>query len=112
MVFKEGQKNYLYISYNSDKNLKDCQWYKCLDEVKKERGITCNAYTLSLARVGSWTSPDGSGCYLLDFQSDMTDGAMKTMYQQLIDTKWSSHVISLLPCALRELKLNKLLQWN
>ena len=96
-------KNYLYISYNSDKNLKDCQWYDGLDDVRTERGITCNAYTLSLARVGSWTSPDGSGCYLLDFQSDMTE---------LIDTKWASHVMTLLPCALRELKLNKLLQWN
>jgi hypothetical protein len=33
---------YLYISYNTDKSLKDCQWYITLDEVKSERGITCN----------------------------------------------------------------------
>lgn len=90
---------YLYISYSSDKNLKDCQAYPTLDEVKRERGITCNSHTLSLARVGSWSSPDGSGCYLLDFQSDTIDH---------IDTKWASHVMKLIPQARRELQLKQL----
>lgn len=80
-------------------NLKDCQSYECLDEVKRERGITCNAHTLSLARVGSWTSPDGSGCYLLDFQFDTIEH---------IDTKWASHVMKLIPQVRRELQLKKL----
>jgi hypothetical protein len=90
---------YLYISYNSDKNLKDCQSYKTLDEVKKERGITCNEHTLSLARVARYSSPDGSGCYLLDFQSDTVE---------FLDVKWASHVIKLIPSVLRELQLRKL----
>ena len=93
-------KRYLYISYNSDKNLKDCQTYLTLDEVKKERGITCNELTLSLARVGSWTSPDGSGCYLIDFRSEKDI--------QHIDTKWASHIMRLIPQARRELQLKKL----
>ena len=93
-------KRYLYISYNSDKNLTDCQTYLTLDEVKKERGITCNELTLSLARVGSWTSPDGSGCYLIDFHSEEDARHM--------DTKWASHIMRLIPQARRELQLKQL----
>ena len=93
-------KKYLYISYNSDKNLKDCQWYQCLDNVKWERGITCNSHTLSLARVGSWTSPDGSGCYLIDFHSEEDVEHMETQF--------ASHIMRLIPQARRELQLKQL----
>ena len=61
---------YLYISYESDKSLRDTKFYETLEEVKKERGITCNEKTLAMARVASYSSPDGSGCYLMDFRSD------------------------------------------
>lgn len=91
---------YLYISYNSDKNLKDCQAYLTLDEVKLQRGITCNEHTLSLARVGSWTSPDGSGCYLIDFCSE--EGV------EHMDTQFASHIMRLIPQARRELQLKQL----
>ena len=91
---------YLYISYHSDKSLKDCQTYLSLDEVKLQRGITCNKQTLALARVGSWSSPDGSGCYLMDFQSD--EGI------DFIDTGFSSHIMRLIPAARRHLQLQSL----
>jgi len=91
---------YLYISYNTDKSLKDCQRYISLDEVKLERGITCNQRTLELARVGSWTSPDGSGCYLMDFLSDESI--------EFLDTGFSSHIMRLLPQARRDLQLKEL----
>ncbi len=90
---------YLYISYNTDKSLKDCKWYITLDEVKSERGITCNQKTLELARVGRWSSPDGSGCYLMDFQSDEID---------FIDTNFAGHIMSLIPAAHRHLQIEKL----
>lgn len=91
---------YLYISYGSDKSLRDAQIYETLGEVKKERGITCNEKTLALARVGSWTSPDGSGCYLMDFRSD--EGI------DFIDTGFASHIMRLIPAARRHLQLEKL----
>lgn len=84
---------YLYISYGVDKSLKDCQSYENLSEVKKERGITCNSHTLSLARVGSWTSPDGSGCYLIDFRSEEDTRHMETQF--------ASHIMRLIPQARR-----------
>jgi hypothetical protein len=91
---------YLYISYHSDKSLKDCQTYQTLDEVKLQRGITCNEKTLALVRVGSWSSPDGSGCYLMDFQSD--EGI------DFADLRFSSHIMRLVPAARRHLVLDKL----
>lgn len=91
---------YLYISYGTDKNLRDSKFYKTLEDVKKERGITCNEKTLALARVGSWTSPDGSGCYLMDFRSDEQI--------DLIDTGFASHVMRLMSAALRHIQLEKL----
>lgn len=90
---------YLYISYHSDKSLKDCKTYLSLDEVKSERGITCNEQTLSLARVGSWSSPDGSGCYLMDFISEEID---------FTDTRFASHIMRLIPTAWRHLQLQSL----
>ena len=91
---------YLYISYNKYKDLKDCQFYENLDDVKKERGITCNLHTLSLARLASYSSPDGSGCYLLDFGSSNSI--------DFLDTKYASHIMRLIPSAHRELKLRQL----
>jgi hypothetical protein len=91
---------YLYISYSADKSLKDCKSYHTLDEIKSERGITCNQKTLELARVGSWTSPDGSGCYLMDFRSD--EGI------DFMDTGFSSHIMRLIPAARRHLQLQSL----
>lgn len=92
---------YLYISYGSDKNLKDTQSYETLEQVKKERGITCNEKTLALARVGSWTSPDGSGCYLIDFRSDEK--------VEFMDTEFASHIMRLMVPVNRELRLKELL---
>lgn len=92
---------YLYISYGTDKNLKDVDTYETLEMVKKERGITCSEKTLALARVGSWTSPDGSGCYLIDFQSDESF--------DFVDTGFASHVMRLITSANRELRLKELL---
>jgi len=101
---------YLYISYHSDKSLKDCKTYLSLHEVKSERGITCNEQTLALARVGSWTSPDGSGCYLMDFQSD--EGIdFAVVYCGVLwrgDARFASHIMRLIPAARRHLQIQSL----
>lgn len=60
--------SYLFISYHPDKSLKDTQWYDDLEQVKKERGITCKKEGLETVRVASYSSPDRSGCFLLDFK--------------------------------------------
>jgi hypothetical protein len=91
---------YLYISYESDKSLRDTKFYETLEEVKKERGITCNEKTLAMARVASYSSPDGSGCYLMDFRSDEEIDFM--------DTGFASHIMRLMPAALRHVQLEKL----
>jgi hypothetical protein len=90
---------YLYISYESDKSLRDTKFYETLEEVKKERGITCNEKTLAMARVASYSSPDGSGCYLMDFRSDEEID---------LDTGFASHIMRLMPAALRHVQLEKL----
>ena len=90
---------YLYISYETDKNLKDAKFYETLEVVKKERGITCNEKTLSLARVASYSSPDGSGCYLIDFRSGEID---------FMDIRFANHIMKLIPAARRHLQLEKL----
>jgi len=90
---------YLYISYGTDKSLKDAKFYETLEVVKKERGITSDEKTLSLARVASYSSPDGSGCYLIDFRSDEID---------FMDTGFANHIMRLIPAALRHLQLEKL----
>lgn len=96
------KERYLYISYDKFKDLKDCQFYESLDEVKKERGITCNEHTLSITRIASYSSPDGSGCYLLDFTSSSLD------FFDFLETKYVSHVMKLIPSVNRELRLRKL----
>ena len=87
---------YLYISYESDKSLRDTK----LEEVKKERGITCNEKTLARVRVASYSSPDGSGCYLMDFRSDEEI--------DLIDTGFASHIMRLMSAVIRHIQLEKL----
>lgn len=91
---------YLYISYESDKSLKDTKFYETLEEVKKERGITCNEKTLARVRVASYSSPDGSGCYLMDFRSDEEI--------DLIDTGFASHIMRLMSAVIRHIQLEKL----
>ena len=91
---------YLYISYDKFKDLKDCQFYESLDEVKKERGITCNEHIISITRIASYSSRDGSGCYLLDFRSPWEI--------DFPNTKYASHVMKLIPSVHRELKLREL----
>lgn len=93
------KERYLYISYDKFKDLKDCQFYESLDEVKKERGISCNEHTISMARLASYSSPDGSGCYLLDFTSSSID---------FLETKYARHVMRLIPSVHRELRLREL----
>lgn len=93
------KERYLYISYDKFKELKDCQWYESLDEVKKERGITCNEHIISITRIASYSSQNGSGCYLLDFKSSSLD---------FLDTKYASHVMKLIPSVNRELRLREL----
>lgn len=93
------EERYLYISYDKFKDLRDCQFYESLDEVKKERGITCNEHTISMARLASYSSPDGSGCYLLDFRSP---------WEIDLPDKYASHVMKLIPSVHRELKLREL----
>jgi hypothetical protein len=90
---------YLYISYDKFKELKDCQFYENLDEVKKERGITCNEHIISITRIASYSSQDGSGCYLLDFKSSSID---------FTETKYANHVMRLIPSVHRELRLKEL----
>lgn len=91
---------YLYISYESDKSLRDTKSYETLEEVKKERGITCNEKTLAMVRVASYSSPDGSGCYLMDFRSDEEIN--------LIDTGFASHIMRLMSAVIRHIQLEKL----
>lgn len=90
---------YLFISYHSDKNLKDAQWYDDLEQVKKERGITCTREVLETVRVASYSSPDRSGCFLLDFKSGQIDD---------IDTTHSSVLMKLITQVRRELVFKEL----
>lgn len=95
------KERYLYISYDKFKNLKDCQFYESLDEVKKERGITCNEHTISISRLACYSSPDGSGCYLLDFKSSSSF--------DFTEFDWfGTHVMRLIPSVNRELRLREL----
>lgn len=91
---------YLYISYNTDKSLKNTQWYETLEQVKSERGITCNKEVLERTRVASYSSPDRSGCYLLDFNNKSIDD---------IDTTHASAIMPLMLSVKRELTLREVL---
>lgn len=101
---------YLYISYNTDKSLKDTQWYETLEQVKSERGITCSKEVLERTRVASYSSTDKSGCYILDFNNKSIDD-IDTMSTWVI-IKWHiniSSIMKLMVSVKRELKLKEIL---
>lgn len=91
--------SYLFISYHPDKSLKDTQWYDDLEQVKKERGITCIKEVLETVRVASYSSPDSSGCFLLDFKSGQIND---------IDTTHSNVLMNLITQVRRELVFKEL----
>jgi len=105
---------YLYISYNTDKSLRDTQWYETLEQVKSERGITSkwvnwetsyenfngDKEVLERTRVASHSSPDRSGCYILDFNNKSIDD---------IDTTHASAIMKLMISVKRELTLREVL---
>ena len=64
---------YLYISYCPNGDLKDHKHYQCLEELRKERGIGISPEVLKRNKVGKWSSPDSSGCYVIDFTTDIID---------------------------------------
>jgi len=90
---------YLFISYHPDKNLKDTQWYDDLNQVRIERGITCSKEVIERTRVALYSSPDGSGCFLLDFKSGQIDD---------IDTTHSKSLMKLITQVRRELVFKEL----
>ena len=64
-------KGYLYISYCPNGDLKGHKLYQCLEELRKERGIGISPEILKRVRVGRWSSPDGSGCYVIDLTTEI-----------------------------------------
>ena len=90
-------KGYLYISYCPNGDLKEHKLYQCLEELRKERGIGISPEVLKRTRVGRWTSPDRSGCYVIDLK---TDGS--------VDTTHAAHATPLLKQLMREMKLEEL----
>ena len=91
-------KGYLYISYCPNGDLKDHKLYQCLEELRTERGIGISPEVLKRTRVGRWTSPDSSGCYVIDLKTDICDP----------DTKHAAHATPLLKQLMREMKLEEL----
>lgn len=90
---------YLYISHCPKGSLKDCKAYGDLEEVRKERGVGCSPEIISMTKVARWTSPDGSGCYVIDFSSTFMD---------MIDTTHASHCTPLLKQAFRQMRLESI----
>jgi hypothetical protein len=91
-------KGYLYISYCPKGSLKEHKLYQCLRELRKERGIGISPEVLKRTRVGRWTSPDRSGCYVIDLTTDFVDP----------DTTHAAHATPLLKQLMREMKLDEL----
>lgn len=91
-------KGYLYISYCPNGDLKGHKLYQCLEELRKERGIGISPEVLTRTRVGRWTSPDSSGCYVIDLKTDICDP----------DTTHAAHATPLLKQLMREMKLEEL----
>jgi hypothetical protein len=89
---------YLYISYCPKGSLKEHKLYQCLQELRKERGIGISPEVLTRTRVGRWTSPDSSGCYVIDLKTDIRDP----------DTTHAAHATPLLKQLMREMKLEEL----
>jgi len=91
-------KAYLYISYCTKGDLKEHKLYQCLQELRKERGIDISHEVLKRARVGKWSSPDGSGCYVIDFTTDIVDP----------DTTHAKHITPMLKAVLRNMRIESL----
>ena len=91
-------KGYLYISYCPNGDLKGHKLYQCLEVLRKERGIGISPEVLMRTRVGRWTSPDSSGCYVIDLKTDIRDP----------DTTHAAHATPLLKQLMREMKLEEL----
>lgn len=90
---------YLYISYDTDRLLKESKLYDDLDQIKSERGIGIPKEVIARTRVASFSSPDGSGCYVLDFVSEEDSS---------IDTTHSRHITPMLTAVLRNMKIESL----
>lgn len=90
---------YLYISYDTDGLLKESKLYDDLDQIKAERGIGVPKEVIARTRVASFSSTDGSGCYVLDFVSE-------DYYS--IDTTYANHITPMLKAALRNMKIESL----
>ena len=90
---------YLYISYDTDRLLKESKLYEDLDQIKSERGIGIPKEVIARTRVASFSSPDGSGCYVMDFVSEEDSS---------IDTTHSRHITPMLKVVLRNMKIESL----
>jgi len=90
---------YIYISYNKDKSFKESRLYDTLDQIKKERGIGIPKEVISRTRVASFSSTDGSGCYVIDFVSE-------DYYS--IDTTHANHITPMLKAILRNMRIESL----
>jgi hypothetical protein len=90
---------YLYISYNTDGSLKESKLYDDLDQIKAERGIGIPKKVIERTRVASFSSSDGSGCYVLDFVSEKDSS---------IDTTHSRHITPMLKVVLRNMRIESL----
>lgn len=90
---------YLYISYDTDRLLKESKLYDDLDQIKKERGIGVPKEAIARTRVASFSSTDGSGCYVLDFVSEE---------EYSIDTTYANHITPMLKAVLRNMRIESL----
>jgi hypothetical protein len=90
---------YLYISYDTDGLLKESKLYDDLDQIKAERGIGIPKEVIARTRVASFSSTDGSGCYVLDFVSE-------DYYS--IDTTHSKHITPMLTVVLRNMRIESI----
>ena len=89
---------YLYISYCPNGDLKDHKLYQCLEELRKERGIGISPEVLKRNKVGKWSSPDSSGCYVIDFTTDIIDP----------DTTHAKHITPMFKAVIRNMRIESL----
>jgi len=89
---------YLYISYCPNGDLKDHKFYLCLEELRKERGIGISPEVLKRNKVGKWSSPDRSGCYVIDFTTEIIDP----------DTTHAKHITPMLKAVIRNMRIESL----
>jgi hypothetical protein len=71
-----------------------------LEQIKVERGVTCIKEVIERTRVALYSSPDRSGCFILDFRSDKSIDDF--------DTTHAPHIMSLITQVRRELRLKEL----